>query len=112
MNQKLTEALTNLLQSAVAGKDFVVEQAPDVVQQLLTYTFVYEFALMLVGIGIIVMSYTFANKYAKKSDGMSYLAGLIAGGAGSTLTLANLGWIKVWLAPKLFVLEYAASLVK
>lgn len=32
--------------------------------------------------------------------------------ASLVMTLGNLTWLKIWLAPKLYLLEYAASLVK
>lgn len=43
-----------------------------------------------------------------------YLFVFIVCAVGATLTIAllNLTWLKIWLAPKLYLLEYAASLVK
>ena len=112
MNQKLTEALTNLLQSAVAGKDFAVEQAPDVVQQLITYTIITHLGLFILGLATIIGSAYAGWVYFEKSDGVSAFFASFTGIGGLVMVIEGSTWIKVWLAPKLFVLEYAASLVK
>jgi len=112
MNMKMREAMGNLLQSAASGKDFIVEQLPDTVHQLLIYTFVSELAITIIGLFLIYWSCKFALEYKEKSLGGSYIIGFFIGGVSFVMVVSNLEWIKIWLAPKIFILEYASDLLK
>ncbi len=124
------------------GIDFAVEHVPDVVQQLLTWHFVESFLFFTLGLLLVTSAvviptniYKWANKKKpeKKEDVQfpwewrSYepkpevcpeviipcgFYSPIAAFFGVVVLLHNLTWLKIWVAPKLYLLEYAASLVK
>ena len=119
MNKQLQNALATILNKAIAAGDFAIEQAPDVVRQLLTYNFVLSLLWFLAAL-VFFAGYTFGTyKFTKwlKSEGeLSDVAGavvfMLVVGMAITLAMSSLTWLKIWLAPKIFILEYAAALVK
>ncbi|MEA1971965.1 MAG: hypothetical protein U9N34_01510 [Candidatus Cloacimonadota bacterium] len=123
MNDKLNIQLAQILAdvSATVGeaKTFVVAELPDVVQQLLIWYGVYYFiifslcVLTLASIVYIIFKYTIPAQ--KKWDGRSFPPALQALFAGSlpvfiTFNIINLQWLKIWIAPKIWLIEYAATL--
>jgi hypothetical protein len=125
MNEQAQQALANLLSMAVDGIGGAVEfskaQLPEVVEQLLMWRMT-ESAIWF-SVGIMVMTITvWANLKAhgaiKKGDmdDMAYAivvpVSLFTFTGGFAATAASLDWLKIMIAPKLYLLEYAASLVK
>jgi hypothetical protein len=119
MDQTQAEKLLKLLTDNIAqGKDFVLEQAPDVVQQLILYKRIeYTFYAILCTLIIVVVSYVSIKcfrtlKYEDKIPVCILLSGIPI----CLLAPIFLGFIpellKVWIAPKVFPLEYLAGLVK
>ncbi len=119
MNENLQKALEEILKSSLTAKEFLVSEAPEVIQQLLTYNFVLSICGTLVGIILLVPLYPlwkWAIKLAYEEDecfGIFPVAmySLVAGIPGLILTF-NLEWLKIWLAPKVYLIEYVADLVK
>lgn len=133
MNEKTTELINTILEKAISVAEqtgeFVVEQAPDVIQQLLVWKFTVSLMAFCAGIiSLIGLTYLInlvaKDNNAKNKDRASYhqfptpmiwlmgvliqvLVVVIAFGAWEGMM-----WIKIWLAPKLYLLEYGASLVK
>lgn len=127
------EAIAKVLETALTGLqktgEFVVEQAPDLVRQLILYkTATYAVALLF---GLILLSITLVSirklLKARKAyiasrsgyaDASAYelpaaLIGLVGGGSGLALISTNtFNLIKITLAPRVWLLEYAASLVR
>lgn len=122
MDPKEAERLLKLITDSIAqGKDFVLEQAPDVVQQLIVYkrieyTF-YTVLLMLI-IGVVTyVSIKGFNACMSKTDTESLLMLLMFAGFTYLITILILcglvpRLIIVYVAPKVFLLEYLASLIK
>lgn len=115
--------------------DFVVEQSPEVVQQLLLWNFTISLIWFCVGwIGIFVSYKIFrflisqspperGETWAYKvwSDGdvwmnpalvFSHVFNAALAFCCLIAVLSHLTWLKIWIAPKLYLLEYAASLIK
>ena len=127
------EAIAKVLETALNGLqktgEFVVEQAPDLVRQLILYkTATYAVALLF---GLILLSITLVSirklLKARKAyiasrggyaDAFAYefpaaLIGFVGGGSGLALISTNtFNLIKITLAPKVWLLEYAAALVR
>ena len=128
MNEQANKILADLLQKASNGIDAAVSfsqaQIPDVIHQLLMWNFAESIIFSLTGIllFLLVQYLTFRIfKYLRKEWEGDYfsdhpevivmfmlwlLVTLI------TLTLLDLSWLKIWIAPKLYLIEYASHLVK
>jgi hypothetical protein len=125
MNEELQTALTTLINKLMeaggSATDFVVSEAPTVVQQLLLFAFVKSFLFFLLGVTFILTGFIgghyhrrwiYSNDTNKQAysgcDWVVRAAGFII---GFIICTANLTWLKVWLAPTVFVLEYAARYI-
>ncbi len=125
MNEQAQQALANLLSMAVDGLNGAVEfskaQLPEVVEQLLMWHMVES--LIWFSVGLLVMIVTIwgnfkVHKAVKDGDmdDMAYAiivpVSLFTFSGGFIATTASLDWLKIMIAPKLYLLEYAAQLVK
>ncbi|MCI1898561.1 MAG: hypothetical protein LKI85_09305 [Enterobacter sp.] len=141
MDERANKILVQLLQKASDGIDSAVAfsqaQIPDVVHQLLVWNFVSSALAMMVGLviscGMPLVARSILIRYGKAkvkdetwvieqsfdyTKSMSFPAFMVlffCTGAFiiSVLVVINsMDWLKIWLAPKLYLLEYAASLIK
>lgn len=127
MNEQANKILADLLQKASNGIDAAVSfsqaQIPDVVHQLLVWNFAVSIIFSLLGAALFVAAQYGSwrgIKYLRKQWNGDHLFEhpeviLIAGLWFMTLlplTWVDLVWLKIWLAPKLYLIEYAASLMK
>ncbi|MEI7219082.1 hypothetical protein WCT79_18975 [Pectobacterium carotovorum] len=126
MNEQAQKVLADLLQKASDGIDSAVSfsqaQIPDVVHQLLLWNAVSS-ALYHLLVVAFVSVYAFSAVRAANSkeswDDAKEMAAMgwfiIGGVAGLFLILFafnNFDWLKILIAPKLYLLEYAARLIK
>lgn len=127
MNEEAQKILVDLLQKASNGIDSAVSfsqsQIPDVVHQLLVWNFTLSILLTILG-SILFCAAQYASwlifkKLRKDWAGDEFfehpeamIIGMIYIFTFSPLAWIGLDWIKIWLAPKLYLIEYAASLVK
>lgn len=141
MNEQAQKILVDLLQKASNGIDSAVSfsqaQIPDVVHQLLVWNFassiiaqVFSLVVMLI-VAMLLAKLAFDRTSRKPwtcykqdarlnetSDFFDIVA-LISVIGGALIVMCsiivfncNFDWLKIWLAPKLYLIEYAASLVK
>ena len=125
----LNESLVSLLQTVAEAKDFTVAQAPEVLQQLLLYkTLFHGFSTLLAGLVlvVVVMLFLWANKKNEEGETNYHvvlwqhdleppfvLGLLISGLLGTVVFFVNgVTLLKITLAPKLYLIEYAAGLLK
>ncbi len=117
------QALVEILNKAVEVGDFMTEQAPLVVQELLAYKTVSHLAtLVVLAIGSILLAsvakWSFREiKSEKHYDAGGYWILMCASGFFSSLMLLGaidnlLQTVKVFVAPRVYLLEYAAELVR
>ncbi|HDX9111809.1 TPA: hypothetical protein RQO74_000247 [Klebsiella michiganensis] len=125
MNEQANKILVDLLQKASSGIDAAVSfsqaQLPDIIRQLMVwkaaaYALNVIFALLLL-IGCIVAfrkGMKWFESYDKEVLGLFALmfssCGVAAACYGIMDNVTN--GIQLWLAPKIWLVEYAASLVK
>ncbi len=129
----LETALVDILNSVTAtagqAKDFLVDQTPDVIRQLLAWkmaeSIAYDVVAVLVLVALIVntrmyVKYIALNGFEKpKSYDLNpvSMSWTILGAAGTIVGVctffaaANLNWLQIWLAPKIYLIEYAKSLI-
>lgn len=138
LQQALIEVITAFANSVGGAADFAIAQAPEVVQQFLVWKLVAA-VIGLLGCVLMVLVPAFVARHAYQLrpekngkpnwawDIVSYNgepseSGIIAavwifGGVSSVIGLVfsciNAATaLQVWLAPKVYLLEYAANLVK
>ena len=140
LTMELASILSDAASSTAQAKDFIVSQAPDVVQQTLVWYGIYNFFMLILGVMLsiavtyIVIKFSgVGSKYEKDTprgkktrytltlthdeDGELAATFLLTGFVavvlyGISLFMMNLTWLQIWVAPKLFLIEKAADLVK
>ena len=125
MNDQLQPALAEILNKSMSGIDaaseFLLAETPEVIQQLLLWYAVYSgiwFIICCLALLSVILSIKWAIKHEKKAD--YHDAGMYATFAGFytaiifliTVFTIDLDWLKIWIAPKIWLIEYAASLAK
>ena len=112
---KALEASGNMIDKAL---DIVQTQAPLIVEELLKWNFIYSLSMFIFGILIIIIASIAAWKAGKaimKSNVEPLVIIVVFGWVGSmafSLSIINLTWLKIWVAPRIWLLEYAANLIK
>ena len=120
LTQRLDSILAFLEESLKAGTEFAVEQAPDVVNQLLAWKFTVSLITFstagLVFVGTCYGLYRLW-KWGLGPNGDHDVVGgatcfaLFPLSVSFMVLIFNLDWLKIWIAPKVYLLEYAASLL-
>lgn len=111
------QALVELINRSFSAVDAVVaftkEQLPDVIYQLLLWKAVQSFLWFVFCVAVIVASCVIAKKHSKSTNGFSWFpCGVASFFSLVILCKAGMDWLQIWLAPKLYLLEYASQLVK
>ncbi|WYC18321.1 hypothetical protein [Citrobacter phage vB_CfrS_K1M] len=121
MNEQAQKILVDLLQKASNGIDSAVSfsqaQIPDVVQQLLMWHAVSSLIIQALCLVIIIFSVTvIVITWNTGNDADSVMLVTVIMSIITIIFIVVLfnysDWLKIWLAPKLYLIEYAASLVK
>jgi len=130
MNEQLQNALAEIIQKAIttgeAAAEFLVAETPDVVYQLLLWYGVKTGLLCLTGLMLVSANVYMALKILKNPRGwyideygyMSVagiaftIASVFFMSIGGALFFENHDWLQILIAPKIWLLEYAAELVK
>ena len=120
----VNDALSSVIETVRATGNFVIEQAPDVIRQLILYNTINLAMWVVLGLVVLLATYVVVKKFLKlektlnKYDSGGALAAAVLSGAigsvtGIGLIMSNISdLIKIIVAPKIWLLEYAASLVK
>lgn len=127
MNEQLQQAITKMIEKALSGLDagaeFLAGEIPDVVMQLMMWHGVYNLLMMVIGIALVILwcvveSKIYKHMVANDADHQDWVFSILIGliprcvAGGVCYSLINLEWLKIWIAPKVWLIEYAASLVK
>lgn len=126
MNDKLQQALAELINKATGAAEsstsFLLAELPDVVYQLLLWHGVKNFVLFLMGIAFIAVwvyiNYKQVKLIAGKYDDINDVDPIFIFNLFQVFlvfipaVLLNLEWLQIWIAPKVWLIEYAAGLVK
>lgn len=121
---KSLELLGWLEQAVKSTANFTAEQTPLYISELLSYNFYTSLATFsvfgLLIIAVVIFSLTWQRNFCKKEyekDGdsviyMTYLITLTLVLLLSALTCRNSDWIKIKLAPRVYVMEYLKAQIK
>ncbi|HET8689258.1 MAG TPA: hypothetical protein VFM18_21820 [Methanosarcina sp.] len=127
MTEILQQALLKLIEATSNGVDkaisFLSTEIPEVIRQLLVWKFAESLAYCLAAIALIiiwmVIDYKIFKvaKNSKDHEALFFgwgLCGCLYRGVFVTAisSLFNLTWLKIWIAPKIYLIEYAAELAK
>ncbi|EFR8087461.1 hypothetical protein H0088_004104 [Salmonella enterica] len=130
MNDQLQKVLADIITRVTSGADAAIqfgkEQIPEVLKQLLIWNFTFSFLIWFSATAIIVgyviwmltkFRWWFKNQRSTTSeqDAAVTVVTVIWGIITFIMMFVfwcNLDWLKIWVAPKLYLLEYAASLIK
>lgn len=124
MNEELQKALAESVRLATEGlkqgKDFVVAQAPDVIQQLLRWKFyeavMWAVALLVAAVALVLITrWSVRGKTSKQLDDIMPMP-LFSGGASIMLVVAAVSnamtAVQIHVAPKIYLIEWAMRQVK
>lgn len=124
MNDQLQKALADLLakanQGIDAGSTFLQAQLPDVIQQLLVWKAVYSVlsfvgAMSLAGavLYLYYRLYRWWMSLSKRGDHPEIMFVLLTAFLWTlVIGMFSLDWLQILIAPKVYLIEYAASLAK
>lgn len=120
MNEQANKVLAELLEKATNGIDAAVSfsqsQLPDVIHQLLVWNAVSSALAQIVGMLIIILPIVYSVKKWElicDNDCQPFMMfHIMTLSIGLLFVADNFDWLKIWLAPKLYLIEYAASLMK
>ena len=127
-DKQLAEILKKGLETAEKTGNFIVEQAPDLIRQLLIWKTVEYSVCVILGISLIIYFYRWTKKVSKEMKENEYdfedyfmdsfANNLIAIGQlslliiGMILIAENLqDLIQIVFAPKIYLIEYSAKLL-
>ena len=127
VEQALTDILLSAVDTAAQAKNFILAELPDVVQQLLLWKQVESLIWFCLGILVLLFivwwwrwmpKQTWAHYGHDLSGslnddiiGPSFFLSLLLFFVGTGVALSSLEWIQIWLAPKVYLIEYAASIL-
>ena len=119
LQSKLVEVLTGISEGVAQAKDFAVEQLPDVAQQYIMFGMVWETSLLaLYATFIALLAFGLWKLWRSDAADVETVAfsTIFGGGTLVLLLIAFVMQIKpvllVWFAPKLYLLQGIAGLVK
>jgi len=123
LQKTANEALKGIIEGVASAKDFILAELPEVIQQLLMWEFwsgvIYMslFGVSCIAFGIISF---FACKASKKSedwkDNVGAVSAMLSFGLFCMSVVSIIfnvpKMIQISIAPKVYLLEYAADIVK
>lgn len=130
MNDQLQKVLADIITRVTSGADAAIqfgkEQIPEVLKQLLIWNFTFSFLIWFSATAVIVgyiiwmltkFRWWFKNQRSTTTElDAAVITITVVWGFISFIMIfvfwCNLDWLKIWVAPKLYLLEYAASLIK
>lgn len=123
LESKMLETLQWVEQSIKTTSDFASEQVPLYIQELLVYNFWMSLAGFIIGIIFIIAIIPTAKVFTKESkkgileqDSIKLFGSSIGSflflAVGMVLTIENTDWIKIKLAPRVYIVDYLRSEIK
>ena len=119
----VNKALAGILENAAKAQDFVLSEAPEIVNQLLMWKTVCAAMWVAIAVCLLIAAAFFIRLFIKAKDEEDYDKAeikLVAGSVGGIFSLlsgifcfiGNLSdLLQLILAPKIYLIEYAANLM-
>lgn len=122
LQDKASEVLVNMIDITVKSMNDVIEfgkqQIPEVIHQLLLWQLTSSILWIVVGIVLALIGIWWCGKVnkwvAKSSDnGPAHIGTVILFALSAWAIISNsLDALQIWVAPKVYLIQYAADLVK
>lgn len=129
MNDELNKLMIEIIDQVKNTGDFVVEQMPDVISQLLVYQYYSNLFYLILGTVLMIISSTLfykikvlteecdKNNYDHDMVGLYVLIGGLSGIVFGAIGVVNFfsavdPLLKLTFAPKIYLIEYASRLIK
>lgn len=108
------DSLNDIREFFSSATEFTSEQAPVLIQQVLTYSVIINVALIITGVFLMVFGVVFIRKNHDEYNPEGYWAvGIITNVIGLPMIVcATVELVQIYLAPKIFLLNYFANLFK
>ncbi len=116
-NNNVENAVVEIINKAIQGidstTDFLLSEIPEVIQQLLMWNFAKSLILctLFFALSITLIRFLFLSLKEHNEPELIIIL-MIAVVVCGAVTFANHGWLMIWLAPKVWLIEYAANLVR
>jgi hypothetical protein len=114
--QRAEEVLLDMVNKAAEIGSAAVDEIPLVVQELLTWKMVESIFYTLVSVAVFYFALRLSKWLRKSVDDLGEvvipIGFLNAAIYGVSIALFSLDWLKILVAPRLYLLEYAAQLIK
>jgi hypothetical protein len=118
----LGKFLQSTLDTAEKVGEFAVAQLPELVQQALNWYFAYGLIQFVAGVALAIFAIVvdvklFKSALKTESDdvifGVYFVLGMVPRIPAWVVVfnLVNFQWLKIWIAPKLWLVEFATKLV-
>ena len=120
-NETLESAVIGIIEKATTGidkaTDFLSAELPDVVNQLLAWNTFSSSIWFAIGCFIILAGLIFPIVVFIRSDDnelkhAALWVGLVVVIIGAVFAACNMDWLQIMIAPKVWLIEYAAGLAK
>jgi len=123
IENKTTEILSFLLETLKDTKSFALEQTPLFIQELLNYKFymsLTQFSLgvlsLFVGIGMLILFLNKMEQWERERKlgrfVVSFVLAILGISIGIAAPLNNLDWIKIKIAPRVYLMDYIKGNIK
>lgn len=123
IENKTTEVLSFLLETLKDSKSFALEQTPLFIQELLDYKFYMslgQFSLgvlsLFVGIGMLILFLKKQKEWEREGKVghlvISFVSALLGIIIGFVVPLRSTDWIKIKIAPRVYLMDYIKGNIK
>lgn len=121
LQQKLGEILDYLLQTTKAGVDFASQQLPLIAWEQVAFARAWHTAWVVMPVVAALVGWRYVHGWWSRlggqedadEKGVCFVVGAIGGGICGITAGVNLYWaLMVWLAPRVYLLNWAVDLVR
>ena len=111
----ISSSLGFILETLKSSKEFVLAEAPEVVRQLIEYTITIDYIAIGVGVALLILGLSLALYWSRDTydrEGFLISGVIMLFLAIIPLAMGTTELVKVKTAPKVFVLDYVADLIR
>ncbi len=122
VTDKLNSSLIKMIDGLEDGAAFLGAEIPEYINQLLMWNLARNALICLLGVILLFSTIPYIKFIWKKTSNMDSGGGdaikIFAGGLGTLVLFltgvntVNLEWLQIWIAPKVWLVEYVVTLTK
>lgn len=117
LQKELAAWLAQLRDAAQHGTNFALDQAPLIVQEKIAFGRFVETFELLIGASLLVTAYWFSTKASywdeQHDHPFGYIGACVFGFVGLFVVCVQITYVaEAWIAPRLYVIDWLAGLLK